>query len=363
VNLLDRYFLKHFSKPFTACLIAFLLCMVVYDLYDNINDFIAVKTPIVHVLKYYLILIPDWLVLIMPFALVLALLYVLSDLSKTGEITAMRASGLDIFRLMTPFFIIGIVTSIFMLTIKLFWAPDASNQAKLFYETVTDKNKDESKELVRDIRYHDIASNRFWYVHSLDPAKGLATDVEIIQCDENNRDQKSISARYGFYNDGHWTFHQVLIYDYTLPVSDPASLVKTDLMESSDFKEAPSQLVAVFKKTKRIPTADLLLNLKHGTHLSERQRYLFSTEFHTRISFPMANFVVFLIGIPFGIIRQRHSAFLAIANALLYVVIYMALSYFLASVAERGRLYPIIAAWLPNLLFGAIGLYHIRQIR
>lgn len=337
--------------------------MVVYDLYDNINDFIEVKTPLFQVLKYYLILIPDWLVLIMPFALVLALLYVLSDLSKTGEITAMRASGLDLFRLMMPFFIIGIITSAIMLTVKLFWAPQASSQAKIFFESVTDKHKDESKEAIFNIRYHDIASNRFWYIHSLEPSKGLATDIEIIQCDGQNRDEKSISARYGFYNDGHWTFHQVLIYDYTLPVSDPESLSKTDLLELNDFKETPAQLVAVFKKTKRIPTEDLLLNLKHASHLSERQRYLFSTEFHTRISFPMANFIVFLIGIPFGIIRQRHNAFLAIANALLYVVIYMALSYFLASIAERGRLYPLIAAWLPNLIFGAMGIYHIRQIR
>jgi lipopolysaccharide export system permease protein len=346
-----------------ACSIAFLLCMIVWNLYDNINDFIDVKTPISQILKYYLILLPEWIALIMPITLLLSLLYVLSDMSKTGEITAMRASGLDLFRLMRPFFIIGIISTIVMLAIKLFWAPDASHQAKIFFEAVTDKHKDESKEVARDIRYHDIASNRFWYVHSLDPAKGLATDIEIIQCDANNRDQKSITARYGFYNDGHWTFHQVLLYDYTLPVSDPASLVKTDLLESTDFKETPAQLIAVFKKTKRISTEDLLLNLKHSSHLSYRQQAVYATEFHTRISFPIQNFVVFLIGVPFGVIRQRHSAFLAIANALIYFFLYWGLSEALPRIAESGRLFPIVAAWLPNILFGALGFYNIRQIR
>jgi lipopolysaccharide export system permease protein len=362
VNILDRYFLKQFVKPFGACLVSFLLCMLVHDLFDNINDFIEAHTPLEKILTYYVILIPNWLVLIMPITLLLSLLYVLSSMSKNGELTAMRASGLDFFRLMMPYFIIGICVSMQMLSLKIAWAPNSSHQAKTFFEENTGRKKEEVRDKANDVAYYDIAGNRFWNVKTLDPSRNEATGIEIIQRDENRNPIKRISARIGYYQQQHWRFEDVIIFDYTLPVTARNS-IKEELLEAHDFKEAPQQFIVEQKKTKRMTTREILWSLNHSHNLSPKQYADYSTEFHTRISFPLANFVVFLIGIPFGVVRQRHSTFIAISNALLLFFAYTFFSESLVLLGQSGRLPSWLAAWLPNILFGAIGMLLIRKIR
>jgi lipopolysaccharide export system permease protein len=362
MNILDRYFLREFFKPLGVCLVALLLCLLVHDLFDNVNDFIKEKVALEDFVSYYLILIPAWVVTIMPITLLLSLLYVLSSMSKNGELTAMRASGLDFIRLMTPYAIVGICFSIQMLSLNLAWAPNALQKAQMIFEKSTKKTQ-ASKSKGVGITYRHIASNRFWSVSILDVQTGRATGIDIIQSDAQQRDRTKISATSGFYKQGFWTFQNVIIYDYTLPISDPNNLILKQVLVARDFTEAPAELMAEFKKTKRMTTRELLDKLRYAELLSPKQKAVLSTEFHSRISFPIANFVVFLIGVPFGVVAQRRSTFLAIVNALLFFAGYLLASKVLMIFGQSARIPGWIAAWLPNILFALAGIMMIRKIR
>lgn len=362
MKLLDRHFLKQFLKPFGVCLIAFLLCMVVYDLYDNIHDFIEAKASLGKILYYYFILLPAWIVQIMPITLLLSLLYVLSDMSKHGELTAMRASGLDFFRLMGPYFLIGICLSIQILVLNLLWAPNALYKAKVVFEKTTRQEQD-SKAIAFKITYRHLAGNRFWYVSALDVQQRQATGIVIVQSDSHQQDLQRISAMSGFYQDGHWTFENVVVNNCLLPISDPNNLQRYPLLEARNFTESPQELLTEFKKTKRMTTQELLEKLRYSERLSPKQYSIFSTEFYSRISFPISNLVVSLIGIPFGVVAQRRSTFLAIVNALLFFFGYMLISQLFLILGQSGRISGWLAAWIPNFLFMAVGIFMIRKIR
>lgn len=362
LNILDRYFLREFFKPFGLCLGAFLLCMVVYDLYDNINDFIGSQTPLGKILQYYLILVPAWLVQIMPITMLLALLYALSSMSKHGELTAMRASGLDFFRLMTPYFVVGICVAIQMLSLNLSWAPTALQQAKVVFEKTTGKVRT-AKNKEFGVAYRDLASNRFWFISVLDPQQAQASGIEITQCDDRGQYVKRISARSGFYRNNYWTFLEVIVYNYTLPISDPDSLQTLPLLEARNITEAPQQFVIEAKKTKRMTMRELMANLRHIERLPGKQRAMYLTELHGRFAFPLANFVVFLIGVPFGVVGQRSSNFLAVVNALAFFFVYLLIAQVMLALGNTGRIPALVAAWLPNALFAGVGLLMIRRIR
>ncbi len=364
MNLLDRHFLREFFKPFGACLVAFLLSMLVHDLFDNINDFIQAKTPIFDIATYYLMLIPAWFVDIMPIPLLLALLYVLSDMSKHGELTAMRACGLDFFRLMSPYFALGLVFSLGMLWLNLVWAPKARFLSKEVFEKTTRKNKDDiPSAIMQGVVYRDLAGNRYWTIDSLDILEKSAVGIEILQSDESHNDLRKISARTGIYTQGHWVFRDVFIYDYTLPMEHPSSLTIKPMYEAFDYREAPNQFVLQAKKTKRMTTEELMQSLRYASRLPPKHRAMFATEFQFRIAFPLACLVVFLIGVPFGVVGERSSSFLAIVNTLLLFFGYMLLTHVMGSLGQTGRIPAWFAAWLPNLLFAGIGLYFIRTIR
>jgi lipopolysaccharide export system permease protein len=363
MNILDRYFLREFFKPLGLCLAAFLLCMVVYDLYDNITDFMDAHTPLTKILQYYVILIPAWLVqIIMPVSLLLSLLYVLSSMSKHGELTAMRASGLDFFRLMMPYFIVGICIAIQMLCLNLTWVPTAYQESKKLFEQTTGKVKTASTREV-GVVYRDLAGNRSWFISILNPQDGEAREIEITTTDDRGRATKRISARVGYYRGNYWTFQDVIIYDYNLPISDPNVIQSLPYLEARNITESPQQFLVEAKKTKRMTMRELLGNLRLYDRLPPKQQAMYLTEFHNRYAYPISNFVVFLIGIPFGVVGQRRSNFLAVVHALCIFFLYMFLGQIMIKLGESGKIPAIMAAWTPNLLFAAGGLLMIRWIR
>lgn len=342
--------------------------MLVYDLWDNMHDFIDAKVSMGKIAHYYVILIPAWIVTIMPMTLLLSLLYVLSDMSKHGELTAMRASGLDLFRLLSGFFVVGICVAMQMLALNLSWAPRALYESKALLEE--SKQSSDPGAVVEKVTYRDIPGNRFWCVKLLDPKNLRADDIEITQDEEivkngerTIRTQKRISARYGIYSQGRWILNHVLIYDYTRDPWDPLSVQREPVYSDPKMTESPRQFIAADKKTKRMTTPELLENLKFKARLSPKQYAMYNTELHSRIAFPMSNFIVFLIGIPFGVVGQRSSNFLAVTYALAAFGVYMVAISFFAALAQRSIIPAWFGAWLPNILMGGAGIYLIRRIR
>ncbi len=362
MNILDRYFIREFFKPLLACLVAFLLLMLVHDLNDNYDDFIQAHTPARQIFHYYMILMPAWIVDIMPISLLLALLYTLSTMSKYGELTAMRASGLDFVRLMGPYFVIGICLTIQILCINLAWAPGALLEAKLIFEKNTNKTQAPTSKTL-GVTYYDVIGNRFWFASMVNPVEQIALGVEVTQSDQHQKDVRKISAASGSYRHGHWTFRNVKIADFTKTDWDPGFLTILDTLEVAEFTESPQQFIASFQKTKRVTTHDLIQSLKHAARLSPRKRSEIRFELYSRISFPLFNFIVFLIGIPFGVVGQRRSNVQAIANAFMLFFGYMILRRVLETVGMTGRIPVWFAAWFPSVLFAAVGVYLIRRIR
>ena len=91
MKLVDKYLLRSLAVPLVYCLLGFCLIYVIYDLFDNLPDFIDAATPLPEVLRFYALLMPSVLIIIAPISLLLAVLYSLSSLTKNNELTAMRA--------------------------------------------------------------------------------------------------------------------------------------------------------------------------------------------------------------------------------------------------------------------------------
>ena len=77
MKLIDKYLLRTLLAPLAYCLLAFVMIFIIYDLFDNLPDFIEGHTPLPLVGKYYLILLPSVTERIVPVSLLLAVLYAL----------------------------------------------------------------------------------------------------------------------------------------------------------------------------------------------------------------------------------------------------------------------------------------------
>src|SRR5438270_802330 len=130
MRLLDRYLLRELLIPLIYCLGGFLIFWVFADLFANFGEFQRKKLLIQDLAEYYVVICPEFLVMVLPMALLLALLYSLTNHSRNHEITAIRAAGVSLWRLCLPYLAIGFLGSVLLFALNELWVPESADRAE-----------------------------------------------------------------------------------------------------------------------------------------------------------------------------------------------------------------------------------------
>ena len=104
--------IRSFLGSFLWCLVTFLMMAIIIDIFSFIDDIVKYKIPSLSILAFYVYYSPTILIQVTPMAALLSTIYVLSNLNKTSEITAMKACGISLWRILTPILILGIIISV-----------------------------------------------------------------------------------------------------------------------------------------------------------------------------------------------------------------------------------------------------------
>src|SRR5689334_8662323 len=130
MRLLDRYLLRELLVPLGYCLGGFFVFWVAFNLFSELDDLQTHKLHGGDILQYYLARSPEFLVIVLPMALLLALLYALTNHSRHHEIAAMRAAGVSLWRLCVPYLAVGLTASLCLFALNEFCVPNCSEQAE-----------------------------------------------------------------------------------------------------------------------------------------------------------------------------------------------------------------------------------------
>src|SRR5204863_164899 len=123
MRLLDRYLLRELLIPLAYCLCGFLIFWVFSDLFSTLAEFQMKKLLPLDIAEYCLVSTPEFLVVVVPIALLLALLYALSNHTRHHEITAIRAAGVSLWRLCLPYLAVGFLASFGLFALNEMGAP------------------------------------------------------------------------------------------------------------------------------------------------------------------------------------------------------------------------------------------------
>ena len=102
MRLLDRYIVRNFFQPFVYCILGFLSIWLIFDISDNSSTIFDERAPFMLVLRFYWTQIPQVLVILLPVALLLALLFSLGRMSRANEIVSMLTAGVSVPRVVLP---------------------------------------------------------------------------------------------------------------------------------------------------------------------------------------------------------------------------------------------------------------------
>lgn len=362
MKLIDKYLLRTFMLPFLYCLAAFVMLYVIFDLFDNLGDFVEAKTPYLLVVRYYLVLMPSVLIRIVPISLLLAVLYSLSSLTKNNEITAMRACGISILRLMVPFIGVGLLASLAVATVHETIGPGA---AYWCFNFVKEQKRDDPDAVYvkRQLAIKYQTARRIWLLNEFDIRTYQMRGIELTQQRDDLSDEWKIQAKEGQWLDGRWWFRDVIEqkYDAESNPMGPPRFVPTQ--EMSALNETPALFLNELKDPEFLSSMELADYLETHRHREPAALTRILVDLHYRLAEPWTCLVVTLLGIPFGAQTGRRGAFMGVAISIGLFFAYYVLIHVGVSLGKNLLVPAWLGGWLPNLLFLGLGSVMVYRMR
>ena len=354
MRLLDRYVLRHFLQAYFYCIAAFISIWFIFDVSDNISTFLDERVSRSLVLKYYLTQVPQILVILLPVALLLALLFCLGRMSRSNEIVSMLTSGVSVPRAVAPLLLVALLTTVASTALNYSLAPHADYAHKKLLEDP--KSRRQQVGLLAQI-FRNRTDNRTWYIQQFKPGENAFTTVHIVQQDENDNIITNYIATSALYHPETraWELQQVKIVQY----DEAGNITKTEVLASvviNDWSETPFRLSSANVRAEYLSVPELRDYLSFNSDFPPTLLAPFATHLQYRLALPWTCLVIALIATPLGIGYSRRGILSSVAAAVLLVFSMNFVSHLFLALGEGARIPDWAAAWTPNILFGILGL-------
>lgn len=357
-NTFDRYLSREFLGIFGICLGALFILWMLFDINDNIGDFSEAENKFTSVLNFYILRSPAILIVLLPHSLLLANIYCLGKLSKSNEIIAMVQSGTGILRLTLPLIFAGCWCSLLLLGLNYQWAPHAEGKRDDMIALAQGRPIIEAKNVLFRAPY----SNRLWMVGTF-PENFLKGEplqnVEITTINPDRSIKNRIESTSASYDKDTriWTFHNPLISRFETGKAPVYQQINEPWI-SKTWKETPAQIIKPGLSVEYLGIPELsswLISPLAKQMTANLPAYL--THWHYRWALPITCLVTVLLAVPLSIHFSRRGGGSGIFLAVVLSVMMLFISTITLALGESGTLLPMVAAWLPNILFAGLGLY------
>jgi len=347
MKLIDIYLVKQFLQTVFFSLLAFILIFLVVDAMENLDDFIDQDVPWINILQYYIVFTPEIIKLIIPVAVLFGALFTAGKVSTLSELTAMRASGVSLYRFMAPFVVTALIISFISLYFGGYIVPMA-NKTKIYIEQTYLKKGlaftgnniyfQDSKARIVSINYFDSNINRANIVSIQDFNEDDLTEMRG-RIDAQLLEYDSLSSS--------WIARQGVKRTFT---NDSESAQYFDSLKLADLHFKPVDLTK--KQTKPVE-----MDLSELSELIDSQKRagtnptVAQIEYHSRFAFAMTSVIIVLFGLPIATKKRKSGLAVQVGINILIAFVYLVFMKISQAFGKNGAMDPILTAWFANLLF------------
>jgi LPS export ABC transporter permease LptG/LPS export ABC transporter permease LptF len=359
-KILDHYLSREFFIFFFWSIVSCGTLFVLFTLFDLLDDIIRNSIPIGYVLAYFVYLTPQILMWVVPMSVLLAVLISLGILEKNSEITAIKAGGWSLYRIAVPvlFIATGMCAGLFLM--QDYVLPVANIRQDSLRDVIKGRPHRLSAGFQRKWIIGD--SNRIYNYHYFDGRQDSFVDLNVYEIDLNSISLRQIhAARARIESSGTWKLQDGWIRDYRSKQNGLDRIIEASFYFPEKAGYFENEIFQPKESSKwTYPELKRYINDlgKSGYNAVELK-----VELYKKISFPLSCMVMALIGVPFSFSTGKKGAFFGIGMSVAIAMCYWGVSGLFESMGDYGMLVPALAAWAPNLLFGATGLVLLFTIR
>jgi len=360
VSTLDRYVLREWTKVCLLAALGFPFLVIVIDLADKFDTYFGRGISKAQVAYSYLFYLPETISLVLPVAVLFAVVFTVGALGRHSELTAAKASGISFHRLVRPLLVASLATALVDLGLTEL-APGASaRRAELLGEKAARPTISRFSPFV-----YRADSGWVYSIRSLElRTSGAEMRDPIMEREGTGEDYPTIlvAAQRGTYDTARtargWMLGKGAVRYLLGPGRE--TTFKFDSLRIASLRETPTALLAEPKAPDEMRYAEL------GRYVDALSRSGSDTkklrvERALKLAVPFACIVIALFGAPLAISTPRSGMAWGVAVCLATTFVDLLMFQLSKAVGAGGALPPAFAAWVPNLLFGAAGVWLWRK--
>jgi lipopolysaccharide export system permease protein len=354
VRLLDRYVIRNFLQVYLYCIVGFISIWLIFDISDNISTFIDERIGLLVAARYYATQVPQVFIILLPVSLLLALLFTLGRMSRANEVVSMLTAGVSLPRVLLPLIGMGLLTVAASMALNYSLAP----HAELARKALLSEARARPEAYIEAQIFRNRTDARTWFIQNFRHGGSTFSNVQVLQQDANDNIVTNYLATNAFYRPEAkiWDLENVKVVHY-----DRAGNITDEQIYPSlrieHWSETPFRLGSANVRAEFLSLPELREYLRFNSDFPATLLAPFRTHLQYRLALPWTCLVVVWIAAPLGIGYSRRGVLSSVAAAVVLVFTMNFLTHLFLALGEGDRVSPWVAAWTPNLLFAAIGLY------
>lgn len=358
--ILDDMILRDFSLYLVMILAAALMIVLVFTYFELLTDIVRNKvSPIVQA-EYLWNVSPSLLYLIAPLAVLLAVLITFGLMQKSSELTAMKATGISIYRAALPLIVLCGIFALGLFTFDQLYIPHTNKRQEILRNEI--KGKPAQTYLQADRKWIFGQSDEIYYYQAFDPDVNYFAGITVFEFDPATFQLKRrIHAERAHWEDSlkKWVFEQGWVR--TLKGASIEDYRTFDVATFPDLREDPSYFKKEVKQSSEM-NYDELRNYIADLQQSGFDTVRLKVQLQKKIAFPLITLVMAVLAIPFSASGRKGGALAGVAIAIGIAVVYWVTAGLFEAMGNANQLPALLAAWAPDFIFALAGGYLLLRV-
>ncbi len=358
--ILDDYVLRDFGGNLAMVLATFLMLLLVFTLFELLGDILRNQVSPLVVGEYLVTVSPYFLYNIAPLSILLAVLITLGVMQRSNEITAIKATGISIYRIVVPVLVAAAIVATGLFFSDQFYLPYANKRQDALRNLI--KGKPAQTYLNPDRKWIFGQHSNIYYYQLFDSERNQFGRLSAFQFDPVTfRLTERIYAERAHWDDSLQRWVCTLGWERNLRGPAIENYRTFDVSTFAELSEPPTYFKKEVKQSSEMNYQELrryIRDLQQSGFEVVRLR----VQLAKKLAFPVITLVMAVLAIPFSLSSGRRGAIAGVATAVGIAVVYWTISGLFEAMGNISQLPPVLAAWSPDLIFALLGGYLILKV-
>ena len=358
--ILDDMILRDFAMYLIMILATFLILALVFTFFELLTDIVRNKVSFIVLAEYLLNLSPSLIYLMAPMSVLLAVLITFGLMEKSSELTAMKATGISIYRATLPVLVLAALFATGLFIFDQAYIPHTNRRQEILRNQI--KGKPPQTYLQADRKWIFGESNQIYYYQVFDPDTDRFGGISVFEFDPTTFQMtRRIHADAAHWEPGlkKWVFEN----GWTRSLRG-ASILEYRTFDVATFNEL-SEDPGYFKKEVRQSSEmdyETLRNYIQDLQQSGFDTVRLKVQLQKKIAFPLITLVMAILAIPFAARGRQGGALAGVAIALGIAIVYWVTAGIFEAMGNANQLPALLAAWAPDFIFALAGGYMLLRV-